>query len=40
MSEAQLRLLLPWLAQQSGLVEAQDHVDLGETALPIISIEE
>jgi len=32
MSEAQLRLLLPWLVQQASLVEAQDPVDWGETA--------
>ena len=38
--EAQLCLLMPWLAQQAGLAEAQDHVDLGETAPAIIKIEE
>jgi hypothetical protein len=35
MPEAALRLLVPWLAQQVGLIEAQDHVDLGETAPPL-----
>jgi hypothetical protein len=34
MPEAKLRLLVPWLGRQAGLVEAQDHVDLGETAPP------
>jgi hypothetical protein len=37
--EAHLRLLVPWLAQQMGLTEAQDHVDLGEIA-PSFIIEE
>lgn len=36
MPGVQLRLLLSWLAQQQvGLVEAQDHVDLGETSPPL-----
>jgi hypothetical protein len=36
MPEAQLRLLVPWLVQQMGLAEAQDHIDVGETAPPFI----
>jgi hypothetical protein len=35
MSEAQLRLLLPWLVQLASLIEAQDHVDLDQTAPPL-----
>jgi hypothetical protein len=39
MPEPQLRLLLPRLAHRLSLVEAQDHVDLGEVAPPVISEE-
>jgi hypothetical protein len=37
--EAQLRLMLPWLSLQVGVLEAQDHVDEGE-APPVITEEE
>jgi hypothetical protein len=36
MSEPQLRQLLPWLAHRLSLAEAQDNVDFGKVAPPII----
>jgi hypothetical protein len=35
-SEPQLRQLLPWLAHRLSLAEAQDNVDFGKVAPPII----
>jgi hypothetical protein len=40
MREEDLRKILPWLAHRLSLVEAIDHVDLGEAASPVIVMEE